>query len=509
MDDEGGRPGAQEAATIKAVMGKIARGLEERGLDPRPAAMGRLFGCAAITIKKRYAGERRLPHEFVEAAAKAAGLRRIDLYLDLGWLPAEEVLATQADDTAQLVEQLAARFVRLSDRLAESRPMQGSALQAAVTAVLKAPEARGRFRVTLSVIESGARYRIPTYTVAEFKLRPDAEPLPLAEAVESAAAKGIAAPSDPLETLDPRHLAVRLELRALTEAARRNGDESTWQGDPDTRTWRSAAERWPAHLLVQSALTGASSAGGAQPWSPREPHPLIVIGGGYGSGPAAALLAEALGWQFVLVHNGMTVTSRGEVTGVDRFWPDGRTLAWTAVARHIAERTEADPWRAVVLVRPQSFAGADSIDQRGALEALRNTPARVIYAHPPAEYLEWWAARQQGMTAGPERAFDGPRWPPARTLLLERIQETLAERRSAHRDLRVELPPPDGPLDPYRPQLPGEVMDNQVRTAWAALDWLNTEVNIGRPRLTDQLRPGLLAGLRTALAADPVRIRAG
>jgi hypothetical protein len=304
------------------------------------------------------------------------------------------------------------------------------------------------------------------------------------------------------------HLAVQLELLALTEAARHNGDESTWQGDPHTRTWRAAAEQWPTHLLVQSALTGASSASGAAPWNPREPHPLVVIGSGYGAGAAAALLAEALGWQFVLVHNGMTVTSRGEVMAIERSWVRGRTQAWTAVARHIAERTDADPWRAVVLVRPQSFAGAQAADSLGALEMLRTMRARVIYARPPEPYLDWWAARQQGMTAEPYPAFDAPSWRRDRSLLLERIEATLAERRPAHRDLRIELPSPDGPLDPYTPHLPAELVDNQARTAWTVIDWLNTEVNTGLPRLTEHLRPGLLAGFRSLLADDPIRIKA-
>jgi hypothetical protein len=288
VEDEGSRPGPEEAADIRAVMAKIAAGLEARGEDARPNAMGRRFGCAAVTIKKRYAGERRLPREFVDAAAQAAGLRRVDLYLDLGWLPAEEVLGAETASTAHLMDQLATTIVRLSDRLSGSQPVRQSALQAAVTAVLASPSARGRFRVTLSVIESGDRYRIPTYTVAEFKLREGAEPLPLAQAVDLAAGQGIGAPSPTPDPEDVPHLATRLELRALTAAARRNGDETTWQGDPHTKTWRAAAEQWPAHLLVQSALTGASTAGAALPWSPRATHPLVVIGSGYGAGAAAA-----------------------------------------------------------------------------------------------------------------------------------------------------------------------------------------------------------------------------
>lgn len=505
--DDGSQPGPAEAATIRAVMAKIVAGLEARGLDARPHAMARRFNCSASTIKKRISGERRLPREFVDVAAQATGLRRVDLYLDLGWLPAEEVLGAETGNTAQLVDQLATTIVRLSDRLSGAQPIRRSAVEAAVISVLTSPGARSRFRVTLSVIESGDLYRIPTYTVAEFKLREGLEPLPLDKAVELAGSQGIDGPSYDPEPQDVPHVAARLELRALTEVARRNGDESTWQGDPRTRTWRAAAEQWPTHLLVQSALTGASSASGDAPWSPREPHPLVVIGSGYGAGAAAALLAEALGWQFVLVHNGMTVTSRGEVIAIERTWVRGRTQAWTAVARHIADRTDADPWRAVVLVRPQSFAGAQAADSLGALEALRTTRARVIYARPPEPYLDWWAARQQGMTPEPDPAFDGPRWRRERSLLLERIEATLSERRPAHRDLRIELPSPSGPLDPYTPHLPAELVDSQARTAWAILDWLNTEVNTGLPRLSECLRPGLLAGFRSALADDPIRIK--
>lgn len=506
--DDGSQPGPAQAATIRAVMAKIVAGLEGRGVDTRPHAMARRFNCSVSTIKKRNAGERRLPREFVDAAAQAAGLRRVDLYLDLGWLPAEEVLGAETGNTAQLMDKLATTVVRLADRLSGGQPVRRSALESAVTAVLTSPRARGRFRVTLSVVESGGLYRIPTYTVSEFKLCEGVEPLPLDEAVDLAAGQGIAGPSHRPEPRDLPHLAARLELQALTEAARRNGDETTWQGDPGTRTWRAAAEQWPTHLLVQSALTGASYAGGAAPWNPREPHPLVVIGSGYGAGVAAALLAEALGWQFVLVHNGMTLTSRGEVIAIERSWVHGRTQAWTAVARHIAERTDVDPWRAVVLVRPQSFAGAQPADSVGALEALRTTRARVVYARPPEPYLDWWAARQQGMTAEPDPAFDAPSWHRKRAVLLERIEATLGERRPARRDLRIELPSPNGPLDPHTPELPAELTDHQARTAWAILDWLNTEVNTGLPRLSEHLRPGLLAGFAPALAADPIRIKA-
>ena len=92
MEEESSRPGAEEAAAIRAVMDKIVRGLTASGRDAGPAAMARRFGCSAVTIKKRKAGERRLPRAFVDAAAQAAGLRRAELYLDLGWLAAEEVL---------------------------------------------------------------------------------------------------------------------------------------------------------------------------------------------------------------------------------------------------------------------------------------------------------------------------------------------------------------------------------------------------------------------------------
>lgn len=502
MEEDSSRPGAGEAAAIRAVMDKIVKGLTAAGRDTGVNALARQFGCSPATIKKRKAGERRLPRAFVDAAAAAAGLRRAELYLDLGWLPAEEVLREEPGSIARSVEEIATSVVRLSNRLSQSHAVRRSALEAAVAAVLTSPSARDRYAATLSVIASGARYRVPTYTVAEFRLRNGAAPLPLDQAVDLAATQGIPAPAKLPEPAGRPHLAVRLELRALTEDARRNGDETSWQGDPGTRTWQGAAETWPTHLLVQSALTGGSSAVAHRPWAPREPHPLVVIGSGYGAGPAAALLAESLGWQFVLVHKGMTVTSRGEVVSVDRHWESGRTLAWNAVARHIGERAEDDPWRAVVLVRPQSFAGAHSADERGALEALRTTPARVIYARSPIGYLDWWAARQQAMSA----EFDAAGWVRDRSRLLERIERALAGRPLAHRDLRLELPAAEGPLEPATPFLPAEITDHQARAAWAALEWLNIEVNTGLPRLTSVLRRSVLADLLPALSADPLRI---
>lgn len=502
---DGSRPGPAEAAAIRVVMRKIVTGLGAAGRDTSPAALSRAFGCSRETIQKRMNGERRLPREFVAAAAPPAGLRTVDLYLDLGWLPPEEVLAEDSRALARTVDELATSLTRLSARLDGRQEPRRSALEAAVSAVLTSPTARDRFKVTLSIVESGARYRVPTYTVAEFKLRDGAEPLPLEEAVERARNMGIPAGGRAVQAAERAHTAVRLELRALTHDARRNGDESSWQGDPGTVTWRGAAECWPTHLLVQSVLTGASSGVPRQPWSPPEPHPLVVVGSSYGAGPAAAMLAEALGWQFILVHNGMTVSRRGEVIAVDRSWRSGRTLAWTAVARHIAGRDEADPWRAVVLVRPQSFAGADDTDERAALEALGSTPARVLYARPPAAYLEWWAARQQGMTAEPDPEFNGPRWRTHRPALLERIETTLRQRPAGH-DLLIEIPQPRSPLEPHAPQLPAEIMDNQARMAWAALEWLNIEANKGLPRLSAILRPGIVEDLRDDLARDVMRI---
>ena len=129
------------------------------------------------------------------------------------------------------------------------------------------------------------------------------------------------------------------------------------------------------------------------------------------------------------------------------------------------------------------------------------TPARVIYARSPIGYLEWWAARQQGMSA----EFDAPTWVRDRALLLGRIEAALAGR-PPQRDLRLELPPAEAPLEPATPFLPAEITDHQARAAWAALEWLNIEVNTGLPRLTSVLRRSVLADLLPTLSTDPVRI---
>lgn len=506
------RPTPQETVAIRAVMGKIISALEALGEDARPAALGRRFNCSRETMQKRMQGTRRLPQPFVAEAAAAARLRTVDLYRDLGWVPVEEVESDEAGVLAQKVDDLTTSMVRVSAHLS-GMPPRRSAVEAAITAVLTDPEARGRFKTTLSIIESGAAYPTPTYTVAEFRLRDGMDPLPPQEARDRLSRQG--ARPEPEPDIPPagtsrrdyeEFRSVRSELEALTAAARRTGDEATWQGDPGTRTWRAAADRWPAHLLVQSALTGASSRAPGKPWAPREPHPLVVIGSSYGAGPAAALLAEALGWQFMLVHNGMMVTSRGEVVGVERDWRSGRTLAWNETARHIMRRGPEDPWRAVILVRPQSFAGSDDTDERGALHALRATPARVLYARPPKAYLGWWATRQAGMTP-PGGAFDQPAWLRSRGPLLERIEAALRDRPDKQRDLLLEIPEPHCPLEPHTPELPAEVMDNQLRIAWAALGWLNTEVNGAQPRLTDNLRPGVLNDYRVRLAGDETTIK--
>lgn len=505
------RPDPEEAAAIRAVMAKITSALEAQGRDVRPGALGRLFHRSRELMQKRMNGERRLPREFIAEAAALAGLRTVELYHDLGWVPAEEVAPNEAGALAQKVDELATSMIRVSAHLSAQSPRR-TALEAAVTTVLTDPGARVRFKATLSIIESGAAYRTPTYAVAEFRLREGAAPLPMDDAVARMRQQGVRPepePSEPSPGMSRRDYqtfrSVRRELEALTAAARRDGDEATWQGDPGTRTWRAAADRWPTHLLVQSALTGASSRSAGRPWQPSEPYPLVVVGSGYGAGPAAALLAQALGWQFVLVHNGMTITSRGEVVGVERDWRSGRTLAWNATARHIASRSGHDPWRAVILVRPQCFAGADDIDERSALHALRTTPARVLYARPPDAYLSWWAARQQGMTRE-GGAFDRPHWLRGRAPLLERIEAALRGRPGARGDLLLAIPEPCGPLEPHTPELPAEVMDNQARIAWAALDWLNTEANGARPRLADNLRPGVLSDYRSELARDPITI---
>ena len=125
----------------------------------------------------------------------------------------------------------------------------------------------------------------------------------------------------------------------------------------------------------------------------------------------------------------------------------------------------------------------------------------MIYARSPIGYLEWWAARQQGMSA----EFAAPTWVRDRALLLGRIEAALAGR-PPQRDLRLELPPAEAPLEPATPFLPAEITDHQARAAWAALEWLNIEVNTGLPRLTSVLRRSVLADLLPTLSTDPVRI---
>jgi hypothetical protein len=225
----------------------------------------------------------------------------------------------------------------------------------------------------------------------------------------------------------------------------------------------------------------------------------VVIGGRHGNGLAAALLAEALGRQFVLVRKNIDVTRHGYVRSVPPDAHRDRTGSWISVAQHIARTAESNtPWPTVVLVRPAVFE-REGVGQRihaYALRLLRTTSARIVYARPPAAYLSWWGARIEGNHRPGEH--DGSAWAARTGVLYAEVEKVLAERVPG-RDLLLRTPDPALPLPSHDPAVPAHVMDSTVRVAWAAIEWLARQDG----ELPHRLRAGDLRTWRHLLAADP------
>lgn len=481
------------------VINRCLRAMRDRGLPGSAADIARKLDLPDGSVRKTLAGQRPLKPDFLRDLGTLAGLPVAGLFQAMGWLPEDEVtdatpgMATRLTTALELLDDVLPSIERLGDP-APPAPM------AAARLVLSDRTGAERFDVRLSQIVSGARYRAVTNTVAEFLLRPGATPLPYAAAEELACAAGLRWRPDPADLgRHPGHASVALELAARTHALRRDGQEYSWQGGPGHRTWRPAAQTWPTHLLVQDSIGGRQFTVAGGPPAGHDQRPIVVVGGRHGTGPAAALLAEALGRQFVLVREDIEVTRQGQVRALPADGHRSRTGAWIAVAQHIARRAdEGAGWPVVVLVRPAVFedAGGGPPVHDYALRLLSTTPARVVYARTPAEYLAWWGARIEG-DHGPGE-HDGAAWAARTRRLYAHVESVLADRVAGH-DLLLRVPRPSGRPSPAGPAVPAEIMDWTARVAWTAVQWLAGKKAV----LPDRLRPGHLAGWRPLLTADP------
>jgi hypothetical protein len=487
----------EERRRIRDAMARAVRAIQAR--EGRSSAMhiAHSTGLPVDTVRSYLQARRRPRPEFVRALAQRAGLPAADLFAAIGWLPPHEVVpwdpvrvAEQVVGVSTTIERLVPHIRRALATLDTTAPAPVIAAQA----LLADDDGARRYSVLLSKVVSAGRYATATNTVAEFRLRPDEKPLTVAEADRLAERAGLPwRPDKDLRSEHPDYWNASLELRARTHVALSGLDvgQYTWQGEPGTSTWADAAQSYPAHLLVQDPFGGAGWPAAATQWPARPADTLVVIGGRYDSSTAAAVLAEALGWQFVPVRFDVEVTADGYVFPVRRDGSFGRPLAWASVARHIESRYRAgDPWRAVVLVRSSAFLGAGDVVDDHALALLRRTSARIVYARPPVAFLRWWAARQQGTAANGR--FDTRNWLTIRREVLDRIERELAAR-PASRDLSLLIPQPrDLPLTP-RSAVPPEVVDAQALVAWSALRWLDELWGTRNDSALDGIRPGTLA----------------
>lgn len=451
-------------------------------------------------------GNREPRPDFVNRLARLAGVPVRQVFALLGWLPVEEA----ADPSVpQLLRQLRTG-ISAAGRLARDleEPWFDRAPAAAAAAVLASRQGAGRFTVSLSAVESGSRYRVPLMDVAEFRLRDGAKPLPRFRAVALADGAAPAGTSAAVRRAEADghsdYWAVRLELSALTQATLRHRGEYSWQGQPGSRVWLDAGDgHRPRQLLVQDRIAGlrreAVPAVAAR-WSERGVAPLVVIGHRPLAGGAAALLAEALGLQYVLPRSGEEILDDGLFVPVLRTPVHGRVEAWLSVVEHLRGRAAAaEPWPAVVLTRPYVFADPGHYGELALRELLR-LPAQVVCVRPADAMLRWWAERRAG--AGAADGFDATAWVERELRVYELLESVLGER-SAARTLLLRVPEPVDPLPVHGWGWPDAVADLQPRLARAVLDWLDLTANRGGPKLSGLLRPGLLSEWAPTLDEDP------
>jgi hypothetical protein len=485
----------------REVIERCLRAIAARGIPATAAEIARRTGADDGQVRKVLNLGRPLRPEFLRQLAELAGLSVSELFAELGWLPEAEVLtrtslALASDTNAALeaLEQIRPQLERLT------RPTPAAPL-AAAEAVIADSE---RFEVRLCQIVSGGRYRTATSSLGEFQLQPGQKALPYEEAAELAVAAGVREPAPSTEQIahDPAFWSVRRELAARTHLALNTGQEYGWQGDPEHLTWRTAARTWPTHLLVQDSIAGSPWPQTAGPCDRPDLGPIVMIGGRHDTGMAAAMLARALGRQFVLVRENMDITRHGHVVALPADARRDRGRAWMSVARHIEDTTKRGrPWQAVVLVRPAAFAGDGGGLDPHATRLLRETSARVIYARTPVAYAAWWAARNAGNFRPGER--DAAAWV-ARTLAQNALLEEVLSTRDWFWDLFLHVPEPAGEFLPQVPEVPADIVDWTVRVAWTAVVRLGRPLGISQKSLV--LHPGRLAAWRDLLLTDPLAI---
>ena len=484
----------QKAALGKA-MDRLRIAYEARGERIPFTRLAGRFGVSEHTVRSWISARRRVDPEIMRDLARGVALNPTELFVLAGWLEEAETPRAEA----------AAEPDRSADSAAQAWSTRHGVAGHAVTHLLDQPELAARFTATVSKVATRGRYPLATDTVVEFRPRPGVRPLAWAQA------RGLARlentewePDAELLAEHPDYCATTLELMAAFTPPLRGYGQFTWQGDPDSTTWRETAPDWPAHLLVQDIVSGISRPAAPDPWLPDRVRPLLVIGGRYSSGLCAALLAQGLGWQFAVVHSGTVFGPGGEAGTVRRAWDSGPRLAWSDAAEHIRKRVRpgARPWPCVLLVRPQSFLDASGRPDEGALEQLRRTPARILYARPDRAHLEWWTERETNMSWRRSYEPDSRRWL-VRFLEAQRaIEKVLHDRRGEALDDTRILPAPTARLDPAAAALPPALVDGQALLAWQTVRWLSAvERHRGRP-LAERLGPGPLASWSADLAAD-------
>jgi hypothetical protein len=493
-----------ERLAIRDAMGNLATSFGARTGRRSASAIAEVTGTNENTVRAYLEGRRRPNVIFVREFARHAGVRALETFIKLGWLPPDEALAPDPVNVAESMASVAAMIGRLEPHVRRILDGSGTATPAPLAAaegLLSDVDGADRFDVRLFSVVSGERYQAITNGCAEFTLKPGQAPMGPAALNSLARRVGMVwkpRPSDLQE--HPQYWSVQWELRARTYPALHNSDlgQFTWQGEPGTSTWTEQPAT--THLLVQDPFGGVSRADRTDGWYPPHGLTLVVVGARYSAGVAAGALAQALGWQFVPVRSDIEVTADGRLFPVAREPISGRVLAWSSVARYIEQRyKDGDPWRAVVLVRPSALGGAGGTDPF-AVSLLRDTRARIVYARPAQAHLDWWATRQTGSSGS--GLFEAGDWLARTGSELQAIEESISTRPPGH-DLWLSAADPADRIEAARSAIPPAIMDAQARVAWTALLWLDEVANMGHPSMVSRLLPGQLATWLPTLAKDP------
>ncbi|MER6393495.1 helix-turn-helix transcriptional regulator [Streptomyces sp. NPDC001523] len=482
------------ADTMRGLRGEV----EERLGPLSDEALAKRLGISTGALRSYALGRTMIKPAVLRALAELAGVQVSRVYAEMGWLPRHEVSAVRQSDLPEQLRAATSAVTRLSESLDGLASQDtGRAALLAAGAVLNDEQAAARFQVRLSALRSGVRCPAPTTLVAEFTPGDDALPLTVDDLTARALAVGLRPVSEVsrgaggADAASTRHRLFQAELEVVTAEALSRAGDCSWQGEPGTTLWRPVCRRWPTHLLVQHVLTGQPFAD-RLPWVSTDGLPVVVIGADYSIGPAAALLAKALGWRFVPVSSA-TAFDSGRLVRSQALSPaTRRRQGWGAAARRAGVLTEpAAPWPVVMLVRPYVFGDQDAYDA-ATLRLLRNVRAHIVYARPSPEHLDWWARRRQ-LTARDAQPADA--WTADILGALTRVEEVLEERSVAlgsDHDLRLRLAPPSPAPDAADPLLPGALTDSHFDAAALCLRWLDQVVNRGRASLLRELRPSAL-----------------